>query len=122
MSTTATNFNHAKLREPGAIPAFLLPVCEKAAGLARLAKQDLESLLITEYGPGAAIGWHEHRSIYAIGTSLLSPCSFAFARRPARVGNERPSFSHRVRPIFCAAPHAMSGSIAVPPWIICAIH
>ena len=86
------DFNHAKLREPGAIPAFLLPVCEKAAGLAGLAKRGLEHLLITEYGPGAAIGWHKDRSIFAdvIGISLLSPCTFRL-RKKAGAGWQRAS-------------------------------
>ena len=80
------DFNHAKLRETAPIPAFLLPVREKAADLAGLAKQDLEHLLVTEYGPGAAIGWHKDRNIFSdvIGISLLSPCTFRFRKKAGR--------------------------------------
>jgi alkylated DNA repair dioxygenase AlkB len=80
------DFNHAKLREAVPIPAFLLPVREKAADLAGLATQDLEHLLVTEYRPGAAIGWHKDRNIFAdvIGISLLSPCTFRFRRNAGR--------------------------------------
>jgi alkylated DNA repair dioxygenase AlkB len=86
------DFNHAKLREAGPIPAFLLPIREKAAALAGLAEQDLEHLLVTEYGPGAAIGWHKDRNIFAdvIGISLLSPCTFRF-RKNAGGGWQRAS-------------------------------
>jgi alkylated DNA repair dioxygenase AlkB len=86
------DFNHAKLREAAPIPAFFLPVREKAADLAGLAKQELEHLLVTEYGPGAAIGWHKDRSIFAdvIGISLLSPCTFRF-RKKAGKGWQRAS-------------------------------
>jgi alkylated DNA repair dioxygenase AlkB len=77
------DFNHARLSEADPIPAFLLPVREKAADLAGLAKQDLEHLLVTEYGAGAAIGWHKDRNIFTdvIGISLLSPCTFCFRKK-----------------------------------------
>jgi alkylated DNA repair dioxygenase AlkB len=80
------DFNHAKLREVTPIPAFFLPVREKAADLAGLAQQDLEHLLVTEYGPGAAIGWHKDRNIFAdvIGISLLSPCTFRFRKKAGK--------------------------------------
>jgi alkylated DNA repair dioxygenase AlkB len=77
------DFNHATVRKAGPIPAFLLPVREKAAALAGLAAQDLEHVLVTEYGPGAAIGWHKDRNIFAdvIGISLLSPCTLRFRKK-----------------------------------------
>ncbi len=39
--------------------------------------------LITEYGPGAAIGWHRDKGVFSdvIGVSLLSPCTFRLRRR-----------------------------------------
>jgi alkylated DNA repair dioxygenase AlkB len=80
------DFNHAKLREAAPIPAFFLPVREKAAELAGLAQQDLAHLLVTEYRPGAAIGWHKDRHIFAdvTGISLLSPCTFRFRKKTGK--------------------------------------
>ena len=80
------DFNHAKLREAAPIPASFLPVREKAAELAGLAQQDLAHLLVTEYRPGAAIGWHKDRHIFAdvIGISLLSPCTFRFRKKTGK--------------------------------------
>jgi alkylated DNA repair dioxygenase AlkB len=80
------DFNHAKLREVAPIPACFFPLREKAADLAGLAQQDLEHLLVTEYGPGAAIGWHKDRNIFAdvIGISLLSPCTFRFRKKAGK--------------------------------------
>jgi alkylated DNA repair dioxygenase AlkB len=80
------DFNHAKLRVAAPIPAFFFPIREKAADLAGLALQDLAHLLVTEYRPGAAIGWHKDRNIFAdvIGISLLSSCTFRFRKRTGK--------------------------------------
>src|SRR2546423_10220003 len=40
------------------IPNFLLPLRQKAADFARLEAAELQHALVTEYTPGAAIGWH----------------------------------------------------------------
>jgi alkylated DNA repair dioxygenase AlkB len=86
------DFNHAKLRQAAAIPEFVRPVREQAARFAGLDEHTLEHLLVTEYKPGAPIGWHRDRAIFAdvIGISLLSPCTFRFRRR-ATAGWERGS-------------------------------
>lgn len=45
--------------------------------------RDYQHALITEYGPGAAIGWHRDKGVFGdvIGISLLSPCLFRFRRK-----------------------------------------
>jgi alkylated DNA repair dioxygenase AlkB len=86
------DFNQAKLREAAAIPEIFRPIREKAARFAGLEAHALEHLLVTEYEPGAPIGWHKDRAIFAdvIGISLLSPCTFRF-RRKSGTGWERAS-------------------------------
>jgi len=86
------DFNQAKLREVAAVPEFFRPVREKAARFAGVDAHALEHLLVTEYEPGAPIGWHRDRAIFVdvIGISLLSPCTFRF-RRKAGAGWERAS-------------------------------
>jgi alkylated DNA repair dioxygenase AlkB len=66
------------------IPEFLLPLRERVAGFAGLAPDALEHALVTEYAPGAAIGWHRDRPVFGdvIGISFASSCRFRF-RRPA---------------------------------------
>lgn len=46
---------------------------------------DFQHVLVTEYAPGAAIGWHRDKAIFAevVGISLLSPCRFRFRRKHA---------------------------------------
>ena len=68
------------------IPEFLLPLRERAAGLAGVAPADLAEALITEYQPGAPIGWHRdaHPFDIVIGISLLSASRFRFRRGKVR--------------------------------------
>ncbi len=77
------DFNEAKLRRAADIPDFLFPVREKAGRLAGLDKAAFEHLLVTEYQPGAAIGWHKDRAIFAdvVGVSLLAECTFRFRKK-----------------------------------------
>jgi alkylated DNA repair dioxygenase AlkB len=60
------------------IPPTLLALREKAAGFAGLVPDALQQALVTEYAPGAGIGWHRDRPHYGdiIGVSLLAPCTF----------------------------------------------
>src|SRR5215218_6174618 len=68
------------------IPDFLLPLRESAATFAGLVPELLEEALITEYSPGASIGWHRdaHPFDVVIGVSLLSRARFRFRRGKVR--------------------------------------
>jgi alkylated DNA repair dioxygenase AlkB len=75
--------NEGTAGNPTDIPGFLLPLRRKAAGFARLAPSELQQALVTEYTPGAAIGWHRDRPAYrdVIGVSFGSSCRFRFRRK-----------------------------------------
>jgi alkylated DNA repair dioxygenase AlkB len=77
------DFNTRVFRQAGAIPPFLLPARDRAAEFARVAPQELEHVLLLEYPPGAAIGWHKDKPQFGkiIGVSLLSACKFRFRRK-----------------------------------------
>jgi alkylated DNA repair dioxygenase AlkB len=77
------NFNTAELLRVEDMPEFLLPLREQAARFARMPAGAFQQALITEYSPGAAIGWHKDRLIFGevIGVSLLSSASFRFRRK-----------------------------------------
>jgi len=68
------------------LPEFLLPLRERAAALAGVAASDLAEALITEYSPGASIGWHTDAQPFGIvvGISLLSSSRFRFRRGQVR--------------------------------------
>lgn len=58
------------------IPAFLLPVRSKAAEFAGVPAEGLVEGIITDYPPGAPIGWHRDVPQFeiVIGVSLASSC------------------------------------------------
>jgi alkylated DNA repair dioxygenase AlkB len=65
------------------IPDFLLPVREAAARFAGMEPSAFQQVLLTEYRPGASIGWHRDKAVFGevIGLSLASPCLFRFRRK-----------------------------------------
>ncbi len=79
------DFNGGGFNRTDPLPAFLLPVRASAAAFAGIPPQEFEQALVTEYGPGAAIGWHRDRSVFGevIGVSLLSACTFRLRRNSA---------------------------------------
>ena len=83
-------FDRTKLAPGPEIPAFLLPARDRAATFASVPPETLSEALLTEYAPGAPIGWHRDAPGFGIvvGISLLSPCRFRFRRGPER-GSER---------------------------------
>jgi alkylated DNA repair dioxygenase AlkB len=86
------DFNGGGLTKTDDMPDFLLPLRERAAAFADLRPNDLQQVLLTEYQPGAPIGWHKDRAVFGdvVGISLLSACTFRF-RRKAAAGWERSS-------------------------------
>jgi alkylated DNA repair dioxygenase AlkB len=44
--------------------------------------EESQHVLVTEYGPGAGIGWHRDKSVFGqvVGVSLLSRCVFRMRR------------------------------------------
>jgi alkylated DNA repair dioxygenase AlkB len=77
------DFNGGGLTKTEEMPPFLLAVRQRAAAFARVSSERLQQVLVTEYQPGAAIGWHKDRSVFGdvIGISLLSVCTFRFRRK-----------------------------------------
>jgi alkylated DNA repair dioxygenase AlkB len=77
------DFTHARLHRVEDMPEFLLPLRDRAAAFAGLGADELRHVLLTEYGPGAPIGWHRDRGVFAevVGISLLSACTFRLRRK-----------------------------------------
>jgi alkylated DNA repair dioxygenase AlkB len=95
------DFNTSELRKAGDMPSFLLPLRDRAARFAGLPAAGFQHVLLTEYGPGAAIGWHKDKAVFGevIGISLLSACNFRF-RRKAGGRWERASFTAEPRSVY----------------------
>jgi alkylated DNA repair dioxygenase AlkB len=109
--------NESPVGTPKNIPSFLLPLRRKAADFARLAPSELQQALVTEYTPGAAIGWHRDRPAYrdVIGVSFGSSCRFRFRRK--RSGSwERASLIVEPRSIYLLrGPARTEWQHSIPP-------
>jgi alkylated DNA repair dioxygenase AlkB len=91
-------------------------VRDKAARIAGLEPQNLAHLLVTEYEPGAAIGWHRDRPVFddIVGVSLLSACVFRF-RKKTGVGWERVSLGLAPRSAyFLSGPSRTDWEHSIP--------
>jgi alkylated DNA repair dioxygenase AlkB len=88
------DFSGGGLQKADDIPRFLEPARKRAAAFAALKATDLQHVLVTEYQPGAAIGWHKDRAVFGdvIGISLVSACTFRL-RRKAGAGWQRASLA-----------------------------
>ncbi|MEA2848084.1 MAG: hypothetical protein QOG78_3365 [Rhodospirillaceae bacterium] len=71
------------LRPSDEIPRLLMPLRERAADIAGLPAQSLQQVLVTEYAPGAAIGWHRDKPMFedVVALSFLAPCTLRLRRR-----------------------------------------
>lgn len=77
------DFETERLTFAAAIPTFLLPTRAMAAAFADIDPDRLRQALVTEYAPGAPIGWHKDKKAFGrvVGVSLLSACTFRLRRR-----------------------------------------
>jgi alkylated DNA repair dioxygenase AlkB len=77
------DFGDMTVRETEPIPEFLLPLRDRAAEFADIDPDAMRHALVTEYAPGAPIGWHRDRPVFGdvIGVSLASACRFRFRRK-----------------------------------------
>jgi alkylated DNA repair dioxygenase AlkB len=95
------DYSERVLDKTNAIPDFLLPVRETAADFAGVRPTELQQALISEYGPGAGIGWHRDKAVFGdvIGLSLLSSCVFRL-RRKSGASWDRVSISAQPRSAY----------------------
>src|SRR5688572_24721279 len=77
------DFAVEKVRRIDAIPDFLLPLRDRAATFAGMDPAVLQQALVTEYSPGAAIGWHKDKAVFdeVVGISLGALCTFRLRRK-----------------------------------------
>jgi alkylated DNA repair dioxygenase AlkB len=77
------DFGDERLHRADDVPDFLCALRVRAAAFAGLAPEALQHVLVTAYGPGAAIGWHRDKAVFGevVGVSLGAPCIFRLRRR-----------------------------------------
>jgi alkylated DNA repair dioxygenase AlkB len=106
-----------QLRPSAQLPEFLLPLRERAAEVAQLAPESLQQVLVTEYAPGAPIGWHRDKPMFqdVVAISFLAPCLLRFRRR-LRDGWERRSLEVMPRSAYVlSGPARTEWEHSIPP-------
>jgi alkylated DNA repair dioxygenase AlkB len=85
------DFSARQLRKADDIPDYLLALREAAAAFTDIDAEEFQHVLVTEYGPGAGIGWHRDKTVFGrvVGISLLSPCVFRMRRSVSKRKWER---------------------------------
>jgi alkylated DNA repair dioxygenase AlkB len=65
------------------IPDELLALRRKVARFAGSDADAFQQALVTEYAPGAGIGWHKDKAMFGeiVGVSLLAECTFRLRRK-----------------------------------------
>lgn len=90
-------FESATVTPAEPIPTWLSGVHVKCAGLLGVPVGALVEALVTQYPPGATIGWHRDAPAFGevVGVSLASPCALRFQRG---AGKQRRVFEQRLEP------------------------
>ena len=65
------------------MPAWLVPLQRTAEDLLKLRPDSLAQALVTEYAPGAGIGWHRDKPMFehVVSISFGGPCMLRLRRR-----------------------------------------
>ncbi|WP_040674848.1 alpha-ketoglutarate-dependent dioxygenase AlkB [Rhizobium grahamii] len=111
------DFDSQTLRPADPFPDFLLPVREIAAKFAEMEPTKLQQALITEYSPGAPIGWHRDKMTFGrvVGVSLLSSCTFRFRRRMAGKWERRSISAAAGSAYLLSGPSRTEWEHSIPP-------
>ena len=105
--------------EPGPpVPEFLIPLQERVAELLKTEPAALAEILVTQYPPGAVIGWHRDAPMFGpdvAGVSLLSPCRMRFQRGK---GTNRETYALALEPLSAyvlSGPARSTWQHSIPP-------
>lgn len=77
------DFSTQRLIAVEPIPVKFAPVVQRVSGLFGVEEGALQQLLVTEYGQGAAIGWHRDKAAFGkvVGVSLGTACTMRLRQR-----------------------------------------
>jgi len=112
------DFSGRQLRKADDIPDFLLPLRETAAAFAGMGPEQLQHVLVIEYGAGAGIGWHRDKAVFGevVGVSLLSPCLFRMRRKVGEKKWERANLVIEPRSVYhLSGPARSVWEHSIPP-------
>jgi alkylated DNA repair dioxygenase AlkB len=95
------------LQSSDPVPEWLYPLRTIAGRFSGALEADMRQALVTEYAPGAGIGWHRDKPMFekVVALSFLAPCDLRLRRRVGK-GWER----HTV-PIAPRSAYLLSGCV-----------
>ena len=111
------DFNEGGLKRAEPFPGWLRALALRAAAFANVPPEAFAHALLTEYAPGAGIGWHRDRRQFedVVGVSLLAPCRFRFRLRTAD-GWRRAAFVAEPRSAYLLrGPSRTDWEHSIPP-------
>lgn len=111
------DFNEGGLKRAEPMPEWLSPLAARAAAFAGVDPEAIAHALLTEYAPGAGIGWHRDRPPFeeVVGVSFLSPCRFRFRLRQ-ETGWARCAFTAEPRSAYLLrGPARRQWEHSIPP-------
>jgi alkylated DNA repair dioxygenase AlkB len=87
------------------IPPSLTEVCRKVQATSGFVLPALQQVLVTEYAPGAPIGWHKDRPVFGdvVGLSLASRCTLRLRKAEGRGKWQRVSLRLEPRSAYLLA-------------------
>jgi alkylated DNA repair dioxygenase AlkB len=112
------DFSEHKALPADPIPPFLRELCSKVQAASGFVVPDLQQVLVTEYAPGAPIGWHKDRPVFGnvMGLSLGSPCTFRLRKSVGDGQWQRVSLCLEPRSAYLLAGSARwSWEHSIPP-------
>jgi len=77
------DYGKRAVAEAEPLPDYLERLRATAAAFAALPEAELRQVLVTEYAPGAGIGWHRDKPMFqdVVALSFLAPCVLRLRRR-----------------------------------------
>jgi alkylated DNA repair dioxygenase AlkB len=94
-------------RADASIPDYLRPLTDIASRISGTPADAFEQLMVTEYAPGAGIGWHRDRPTFEdiVAVSFLAPCILRLRRK---VGEDWERQFARIEP---RSAYLLSGTV-----------
>jgi len=112
------DFNEHKVLPADPIPEFLREVCRRIQQVSGFDFRDLQQVLVTQYAPGAPIGWHKDRPVFGnvMGLSLGSACTFRLRKREGDGKWQRVSLRLEPRSAYLlSGPARWTWEHSIPP-------
>ena len=110
-------FAGQKPRADASIPDDLRPLAEIAAAISGKPAAAFEQLMVTEYGPGAGIGWHVDLPSYEeiVSISFLAPCTLRLRQKVGKTWERRSDLVEPRSVYLLSGPARTKWQHSIPP-------